>query len=265
VTPEPRPAYPRTPAYGEGVSSRGRDDQPDLREDPDPSAAAEPVRPHGVGLSLGMAVGLNLVTLVGVLVLGWPAGNVFLLFWCENVVLGLVTLVRVVTAEAPDQRRRPVPGTTTPGPARATVGSRVGTGVFFCVHYGIFCAVHLVFTYLVAGAIGLEITWLLLGLPVVLILVRYGVELATTWFGSAGLRARTSPGQAMGSPYPRIAVLHLAVLLTFFVGLAGLGTGLLGSPGLPGWARGGVLPVALLLALKTAFDLATTRRALRPR
>ena len=49
------------------------------------------------------------------------------------------------------------------------------------------------------------------------------------------------------------------------VSMAILGTGLLGSPSLPTWARGGVLPVAVLLVLKTLFDLATTRRALRPR
>ena len=55
--------------------------------------------------------------------------------------------------------------------------------------------------------------------------------------------------------------------LPLWVGAIGvlLGTGLLTSSDLPGWARGGVLPVALLLVLKTGVDLATTRRALRPR
>ena len=180
---------------------------------------------------------MNVLTLIGVLALGWPAGNVFLLFWCENVVLGLVTLVRVATEDAP--------GST-----------RLGSSLFFCVHYGIFCTVHLVFTWLLASALGVDLSWPYLALPVALLLVRYGVELGTAWFGGRGLRRTTPTRVAMGQPYPRIAVLHLAVLLGFGLWVAGAFTPLL---------QYGVLPLLVLVALKTAADLLTTRRALRPR
>lgn len=245
---EPRPPYPRTPAYGEGVTRRPA---------PAPAAASPstvvgpPVEPRSAVPAVALAVAVNAVTLLGVLAGWWPAGNVFLLFWVENVVLGLITLVRITTSAS-----RP--------------GERVATALFFCVHYGIFCVVHLVFTWLVASTIGVEVSWLVLGLPVVLLVVRYGAELATTWFGGRGLRARTTARTAASQPYPRIVVLHLAVLVSFFLGLASLadvggtfGSAMarLGALGL----RDGVLAVAVLVVVKTLVDVATTRRVLRAR
>ena len=212
-----RPAYPPMPAYGAGAGP--------TRSGPGPARPVRPVvEPSGVRLSLALSVAFNALTLLGVLVLGWPAGNVFLIFWCENVVLGLVTLVRVATAAD-------------------KVSTRVASSLFFCVHYGIFCAVHLVFTYLVAAAIGVDRSWPLLALPVVLLLARYGVELGTTWFGARGLRRSTTTRVAMGQPYPRIAVLHLAVLATLGLSVAGafVSTGPLG-----GWAQDGVVAVLVL-------------------
>lgn len=237
MTPDPRPPYPRTPAYGEGHppgGSRARTDAsaPRTATPPLPSAA-----PRGVGLVLALSVAVNALTLVGVLALGWPAGNVFLLFWCENVVLGLVTVVRVATAADP--------GST-----------RVTSTLFFCVHYGIFCVVHLVFTWLLANALGVDLSWPYLALPVALLLVRYGVELGTTWFGQRGLRRTTSTRVAMGQPYPRLAVLHVSVLLGFGLWVAGSFTPVL---------QYGVLPLLVLVVLKSVVDVWTTRRALRPR
>ena len=252
MTPDPRPAYPRTPAYGEGVRPRDAD----LGAGATDAGTGPVVRPRGVPLALGLSVLVNLVTLVGVLALHWPAGNVFALFWCENVVLGLVTLVRVTTAEVEPQ-------------------GRVGTALFFCVHYGIFCVVHLVFTGFVAAALGVDLSFLYLGLPVGLLLVRYGVELGTTWFGSDGLRLRVSPRAAMFAPYPRIAVLQVGVLVAFALVLVGFVTDMPGSSSdpfhralalLPTWlGRPAVLAVVVLLGVKTLVDVLTTRRALRPR
>jgi Family of unknown function (DUF6498) len=214
------------------------------------------VRPRGVWLALALSVVVNLLTLVGVLALHWPAGNVFLLFWGENVVLGLITLVRISTAQVEPS-------------------GRVGNALFFCVHYGIFCVVHLGFTAFVAASLGVEVSFRYLGLPVVLLLVRYTVELATTWFGPEGLRRRVSPRQAMFAPYPRIVVLQLGVLLAFGLVLAGSMANLPGSgvaafdralASLPTWlGRPAVLAVAVLMLVKTLVDLATTRRTLRAR
>jgi hypothetical protein len=233
-----------------------------------------------VWLAVGLSVLLNLVTLAGVVALAWPPGNVFLLFWYENVVLGLCTVVRVATArgvDAPGARSR----------LRFTVNdrdvappsSRAGYVAFFLLHYGIFCVVHLVFTVIVAVMVGTETSWLFLGLPVVLVLVRYGVELASTWFGPEGLRGQTSPGRAMMQPYPRIVVLQLGVIVGFALVLVGSFGRAGGGPDpfdqasrllepllalLPAGRAGlGVLAVEFLLLVKTVVDVLTTRRALR--
>jgi len=39
-------------------------------------------------LPVALAVGLNAITVLGVVAFGWPAGNVFILFWVENAVIG---------------------------------------------------------------------------------------------------------------------------------------------------------------------------------
>ena len=150
------------------------------------------------------------------------------------------------------------------------------SALFFCVHYGIFCLVHLAFSLVVALAVGLQPTFLLLGLPVLLLLVRYAVETVQTWFGPEGQRSGTSPSRAMVQPYPRVIVLHLAVLGAFALVI----TGATRSSALAGWQQRlapltdllpvawqtrGVLVVALLLAVKTVVDVATVRWALRPR
>ena len=259
------PTYPPTPAYGEGAATpvRGNPFQGG-RPLVGPDDADPTPRRSGVALAVALAVAWNLVALLGVLLLGWPAGNVLLLFWVENAVLGVVTLVKVVTAQGTSGARITVNG-------RPRASSPALLGLFFTFHYGLFCVVHLVFTGFVAFAVGYQPTFALLGLPVVLLVVRYAVETATTWFGTDGQRRTLSPSTAMGQPYPRIVVLHLAVLGAFALvlsGAGGTGTGWLATLTAPlpaAWRDDGVAAVALLLVVKTGVDLVTTRRALRRR
>ncbi|WP_204912228.1 DUF6498-containing protein [Microlunatus spumicola] len=256
MTPDQRPSYPRTPAYGEGFPVGGAGPRPGTTSGPPVPRRPDPVVPPGrVRLALGLSVALNLLIVVGVLVLGWPAGNVFVLFWAENVVLGLVTLVRISTA-GPD-------GT-----------GRLTTALFFVVHYGIFCAVHAGFTAVVAWRLGTDLTFVALGLPVALVVLRYAVELAT-WFGPEGLREWSTPSRAAAAPYPRLVVLHVGLLIAFGLVLVGFFAALPDSPlaaydrvlaALPPWlGRPAVLAVVALVVLKTLADVPTTRRALRYR
>lgn len=264
----PTPRYPPMPGYGAGTSvNRGHGPTQALRP---PDRGTEP-GPSGIWLSIGLSVVVNLVTLVGVLGFGWPPGNVFLLFWCENAILGAVTLVKVATAQAPARNGVRING----GRPQHSAGL---LAAFFVFHYGLFCVVHLVFTLIVALQIGIYLGWWYLGLPVVLIGIRYTVELVTTWFGSPGLRRSTAPDRAMMQPYPRIIVLHLAVLVAFGLVVTGSSGGSFGGIDLtaiadqlrpvldwlpPAWRNPGVLVVVVLLLLKTAADVITTRRALR--
>ncbi len=152
-------------------------------------------------IDVAWALFTNLFVLSGVIAWGWPPGNVFVLFWIENVILGAVTAVRILTAEGAD-----APGSTD-GPRWATAG-------FFVMHYGIFALVHGAFVAVIAIGIGLSWDWWTLGLPAVVIALRYLVDLATVWF-LGGQRRSVGPGQAFASPYPRLIVLHFATLLGF--------------------------------------------------
>ncbi len=218
---------------------------------------------------MGLSVVVNAVTLIGVLTFGWPPGNVLLLFWLENAVLGICTLVKISTARAPSTSQIKING-------RDAGSSPALYALFFCLHYGIFCTVHLVFTLVVAIKIGVEPTFFLLGFPLILIVVRYAIETWTTWFGRGDLRATTSSQQAMMQPYPRVVVLHLSILVAFGLVLGNLTR----DPRLnelqeraesvlrmlpPAWRSEGVAVVALLVVIKTVVDVLTTRRVLRTR
>ncbi|SDT08798.1 hypothetical protein SAMN04488543_3002 [Friedmanniella luteola] len=216
-------------------------------------------------LALALTVGWNLVALLGVLRFGWPAGNVLVLFWVENAVLGVVTLVKVLTAQGVSDAEITINGR----PREGTPGL---FALFFCFHYGLFCLVHLGFTGVVAWRVGLEPSFWLLGLPVVLLVLRYAVETATSWFGTGGQRRTLSSARAMVQPYPRVVVLHLAVLGAFALVVRGVDPA--GPPSwveapadlLPlGWRTEGVAAVALLLVVKTVVDVITTRWTLRRR
>jgi len=223
-------------------------------------------------IAIGISVAMNVLTLVGVVAWGWPAGNVYLLFWIENLIIGCFSVIRVRTARG-----------TGDGGAQLRVNGRPVRGtptryaLFFLVHYGIFCLVHGVFTAVVASQLGIDAGFLLLGFPAIVIAVRYLVELVATWFGRGGLRHQVSSAQAMAQPYPRIVVLHLAVLLAFWLTLD-FGRSADGFLGVLGGAVSrvfSVLPgdlqsqpvklVAVLVLVKTAVDVYTTRRITRRR
>ncbi|MDN5724623.1 MAG: DUF6498-containing protein [Propionibacteriales bacterium] len=193
---------------------------------------------------LGLAT--NVVTLLGVLVWGWPAANVFLLFLGENLILGLVTLIRMLSLPRPS----------------------IGLAAFFCLHYGVFSLIQGIFVAQLIGGLNPVFDFWWLGLPMIMIGIRYAIELITVWFLGGGRATGLSPQQVMMSPYPRVIVLHFAVLMALFGGgsnpmfspiIRGIG-GLLNSFGLD-LGPGGNL-VLLLVLIKTVVDVKTTRSQL---
>nr|WP_239579546.1 DUF6498-containing protein [Microlunatus panaciterrae] len=267
--------YPtnQLPAYGAGAQDGHPVGNPFLGGAPTSGAPAPPAPEGGADtlwLPIALSVVMNLVSIVGVVVFGWPAGNIFALFWVENVIIGFWSLIKVASAR----------GTGGSGVTNFTVNgvprqpTSAALAPFFCLHYGIFCLVHGVFTSIVAFRVGVELNFWFFGFPAILIMIRYLVETLTTWFGRGGQRERVSPGAAMMAPYPRIIVLHLAVILAFMVTMGGVAHSerlaqlkealapVLAR--LPEGAQGdGVLIVLILMVIKTIVDVLTTRKALR--
>ncbi len=214
-------------------------------------------------MPVALAVGLNAITVLGVVAFGWPAGNVFVLFWVENAVIGGWNVVRILTARGDGAGERAPRLTINGRPTAVTPGP---LALFFCFHYGLFCLVHAVFTGFVAYTLGVEATFLFLGLPIVLIMIRYTVEVTSVWFG-AGQRDVVSPAKAMMQPYPRIIVLHVAVIIAFAVTLSQLDGSVVPDALQPTLTAMGALAgqdvwlVLLLVGLKTVADVWTTQRA----
>lgn len=185
-------------------------------------------------------IAANLVPIAGVLAMGWSPFEVFALYWTENLVIGLYTILKFWCAD--------------PGDAGVPPIARLGMSVFFAFHYGIFNFVHGAFivvffagesvmsgngfampTSLVDGP-----TWSLAALG---LLASHGITFVTTFWRQE--RRRSSLQNLMGAPYGRVIAMHLTLLAGgFLLFLVGNSAPLL----------------ALLVALKTYVDLRTLRR-----
>lgn len=177
-------------------------------------------------------IAANLLPLVGVVRGELGLGDVFVLYWIENVVVWATSSIRILTARG---------GQATEDGSSITRNHTELAG-FFALHFGIFTFVHGVFVITMAlltgGFRGGPWSW---ALVVGALLVSHVVSLGLNWFGR-GERRFVTPGQAMGAPYPRMIVLHVAVIAAFALVL---GTGNDNS----------VLAVALLCGLKVVVDL----------
>ena len=189
----------------------------------------------------------NLVPLFGVLYLGWDVGSIVVLYWMENLIIGGYTLLKMLVTGA--------------------LGA-LPLILFFCLHYGGFCAVHGVFVLELTqfagtaastpgaqdwpGPLALvqpiiaaaprEFQWAVLAL-----LLSHGASFMLLFLGQGEYR-RSTPKQLMNAPYKRIAVLHIAVIAGgFLVAKMGSPLGLLSA----------------LVALKTGMDIMLHRNSHR--
>ncbi len=188
---------------------------------------------------LGLVV--DLLPIAGVLVWGWGAVPLVMLYWMENIVTGVMTLPRIFIA----------------GASFGGLGLLAGLGLcaFFVFHYGLFCMVHgtflIGFASISAGPeamssmpmmdmvgmfdfslnSGRHVDWILyaiIGFQVAVFLWEFLIK--SEW-------KNTNPMAEMFAPYGRIIVLHFAI----FAGAGALF--LLGEPMV------GVLALILLRAV----------------
>jgi len=203
-----------------------------------PPAAPAGARQERSWLSAGALLAANLVPLYGVLALGWEVFPLVLLFWLENVVIGVLNVARMLCVDPRDA---------------AAWAAKVIMVPFFCFHYGMFTAVHGVFVLSLFGGEGVgKVRGLQLLEPAGRAIHAYGLELAVgalaashlfsfLWnYLGGGEYRRASVPALMAQPYGRVVVLHLGILGGGFAATA------LGSP---------VWALLLLLGLKIGLDL----------
>lgn len=233
----------------------------------DPAPASPPIRRAGrdrvvapargaAGLTqasnpwaVASLVAVNLVPLVGVASFGWSLFDLMLLYWFENGVIGLFTIVKMLLP------RDDVDGGRSP----LAVLGQLFTAAFFTVHYGLFWTVHGIFVVMLfgggvesgfvadpggslGGGIGLAAQVARSGLAVAVLglFASHAVSFVTNVL-QRGEGRLASVQQLMSQPYGRVVVLHVTLVLGAFPILA------LGEP------MGALL---LFVALKIGIDLA---------
>ena len=90
--------------------------------------AAERRRPGRT--SVGALVVANLVPLFGVVFLGWDAGEMCLLYWAENIVIGSYTILKLMFVKEKGSA------------GCALLWSKVFLAAMFVIHFGSFCGLH---------------------------------------------------------------------------------------------------------------------------
>lgn len=216
-----------------------------------------------IDLSVAALIVANLVPLAGVLLFGWDAAVIVLLYWTENLVIGFYTVLKMALARVDS-------------PAGHL--GKLFAIPFFCLHFGGFCAVHgffLLVFFKVGGQIGSLLphgTWLgplvfiqlLISVvvrlwqsgppgmewPVLGLFVSHGISFVQNYL--LGREYASMTGQSlMMQPYGRIVLLHVAIIA------GGMPVMLLGSP---------VPLLCILIVLKIGMDMwlhARSHRAVR--
>ncbi|NNJ93866.1 MAG: hypothetical protein HKP57_03880 [Halobacteria archaeon] len=194
----------------------------------------------------------NLLPVFGVLFMDWDVGGIIVLYWAENLVIGLYTILKMLVTGGP---------------------GAIGLVLFFCIHYGGFSVVHGIFVLKLTEFAGIsamqatveswpgplvlveklydlvssilaaapdEMLWVLLAM-----VLSHGVSFLVLFIGQGEFR-ETTASRLMQAPYRRVAVLHITVILGAFLIVK------LESPmGL----------LLALVALKTAMDIILHKRS----
>ncbi|MGO3146417.1 MAG: DUF6498-containing protein [Leucobacter sp.] len=163
--------------------------------------------------------------LVGILFFGWDWRSVIVLYWLQNITVGLRTeidMIRTRTPAGPDSSNLSFTINDRPVSQSASKPFLV---VFFLIHYGIFTLVHGVFVFLIAygafnGMFGTsssqtaESTFNLQGILVVWAIGSI-VQLVLACMVP---RATLPPMKSLFfAPYSRIFVLHFTVIVGVFI------------------------------------------------
>lgn len=191
---------------------------------------------------------IGALPLIGVLFFGWKVFYVLAVFWLENVAIGVAQAARLVLAGI---RNRSL--------------DTVFVLPFFCVHYGMFTAVHGGFVLALFGSGSFtepaaDPVLAAAHIPTLLAPLLWSAAVIAIWQAALlVIDARRTDffhgraaQQIMFEPYGRVMILHVTILAGGFA-VAALGS--------PVWA------VVVLVALKIAIDvgvLAVTPKSAQP-
>jgi hypothetical protein len=157
--------------------------------------------------SIAVLIAANLLPLVGVLFWDWDVFFLLLLFWCENVIIGVFGIARLIVASDTEN-----------------AGEGLFLPAFFLIHYGGFMFGHFMLLFAmysshVAGAgqsaepadyysmVIENLNWI----AVVALFISHGWSFVENYMGKREYE-NLRPGAAMALPYRRVMITHVALL-----------------------------------------------------
>jgi len=170
-----------------------------------------------VSVSLIILILVNLLPIFGVIYAGWDVFEIVALYWFENVVIGLVNVLKIITC-CPGSHR---------SAGTAIEISKLFKIPFFTIHYGGFCFVHGIFVFGLLGPknkegghgdpfenmghwfssfVNTDVIWFVLA-----IVASHIFSFFKNYIGENEY-TRSTPDKLMNAPYGRVVVLHLAII-----------------------------------------------------
>jgi len=156
----------------------------------------------------------NLVPLYGVFCLHWQVFPILLLFWLENVIVGLFNALKMLMA-APT-----IPGTWV---------AKLIIVPFFCFHYGMFTLAHGIFVFGFFGGYFTELDSFptvnsvyqgigdfQLGWAVLALFISHAISFAMNYVGK-GEYKQAKLKELMVQPYSRVVILHITIVIGAFL------------------------------------------------
>lgn len=166
--------------------------------------------PSGVLLVLA-----NLIPIFGVISLNWNAYDIILLYWIENIVIGICTVPRILLAHKPSipkfsyiSKKENQQFTLT------SFFLNIFFSGFFLFHFGTFTSIHGIFVFnLIAKNSTFIINNDFSGLRIffLALLISHGYSLIANYILKEEYRYRSAQ-EAMMKPYPRVTVIHLTII-----------------------------------------------------
>lgn len=195
-------------------------------------------------------IAANLVPLWGVVFSGWNVFTIMVLYWLESAVIGFFTVQKMRKAEGETLGALSTVHIELNGQRIQHLHQQPKSGKFFLLpffmmHYGGFMFVHLIFVIVMFGVLpavqSQEKVFDLFGifLGTASLIVSHWISYQSNYIGKGEYKV-TSAGQLFLSPYARIIVMHLTIILG---GLFAQSTGQ------------SVAALALMIFLKTLVDL----------
>lgn len=186
----------------------------------------------------------NLIPLAGVWWYGWNVFGLFLTYWAESAVIATFTIIKMLRAqgEHPSSQtgitlKQAVASWNDSTTVTSNQGSALFLVPFFCLHFGIFMLVHLVFIF--AFFFSSHVSWLGLLTAIAGLGLSHYVSYQTNFLDRGEYKVAT-PGDLFWRPYPRVIVMHLTIILGGMLAL---------STGQAAWA------LTLMVGLKIVIDL----------